>query len=334
MKKVVLLCAVAMMTTLGAHAQLGNMLNKAAQKAGQKAGESAANAVMDRLGFGKAQNKSNTNTNANTNSGTLNFKGNHSANDAEMDHIPTIQELMDQMPAFPTTAQLVDYKNAEANEMTLKMMTSPVTMFRTQIATLSVQALALGYSDMDSARVASLATQYTGLTAEEIKAMENMTDEQQEAFMMAYYQSGRADIARQNAAEKAGKYAEMIAGQVEQFDAVNDKVDEIYKNAHKLMKPIYEKYAKQLENAEGKAYNRLMAEYYSKIVDMQRSAVEQAMMVRKSQQLPIAEKIEKVNEGIRKSDPTAIVPNYVQLFATSYFSEIEKLFEVPTYFED
>ena len=49
---------------------------------------------------------------------------------AEVDKIPTIQELMEQMPDLPTSAQLVDYKNAEANDMTLKVMTSPVTMFR------------------------------------------------------------------------------------------------------------------------------------------------------------------------------------------------------------
>ena len=333
MKKVVLLFAVTMMATVSVNAQLGNMLNKAAQKAGQKAGESAANAVMDRLGIGKAKTTQ-ASDNSNSGSSSFGFMNAPTQDAAEVDKIPTIQELMEQMPDLPTSAQLVDYKNAEANDMTLKMMTSPVTMFRTQMATLAMQALAVGYGDMDSVRIAALATQYTGLTAEEIKAMENMTDEQQEAFMMAYYQSGRADLARQKAAENAEKYAQMIAGQVEQFEAVNDKVDEVYKSAQKQMKPIYEKFAKQLENAEGKAYSKLMAEYYGKIVDVQRNAVVQAMKVRQNEQMPVAEKIEKVNENIRKNDPTAIVPNYLQLFATAYFGEVEKLFETPTYFED
>lgn len=330
MKKVVLLFALAMMTTLGAYAQLGNMLNKAAQKAGQKVGESAANAVMDRLGMGKSQPKT-ANTESN---GTFGLKGTNTSSENASEDIPTFSDILAQMPDIPTAAQLADYKNAEANEMTLKLITSPITMFRTTVASLSVQALAIGYADMDSVRMAGFATQMTGLTAEEIKALENMTDEQQEAYMMAYYQSGRADMARQKSVESAAKYAEMIADKVEQFDAVNDKIDNIYKNAQKLMKPIYEKYAKQLEGAEGKAYNRLMAEYYGKIVEMQRAAVIEAMKIRKMEQMPIAEKIEKVNEGIRKSDPTAVVPNYMQLFATAYFAEVEKLFEVPTYFED
>lgn len=328
MKKVAILFAVAMMTTMGANAQLGNLLNKAAQKAGEKAGE----AVMNRLGMG---NNKQQGAEVSGKGGVGNYVDVSSeASGLNKEELPTIQELMAQMPAMPTTAQLVDYKNAEANDMTLKMMTSPVTMFRTQVGTLAMQALAVGYADMDSVRIAGLATQMTGLTAEEIKAMENMSDEEQQAFMMAYYQSGRADLARQRAAENAERYAQMIASQVERFDAVNDKVEAIYKNAQQQMKPIYEKYSKQLENAEGKVYNRLMAEYYSKIVDMQRNAVEQAMKVRKNEQLPIAEQIEKVNEGIRKSDPSAVVPNYVQMFATAYFAEIEKLFETPTYFED
>lgn len=331
MKKVVFCIVALTLSAFSANAQLGNLLNKAAQKAGEKAGEAAANTVMNRLGLNSKGNNNNNNTGKGT-VGTYDGKDYQYSND--QDRVPTIQELMAQMPAMPAAAQLIDYKNAEANEMTLKMMTSPVTMFRTQMATLAVQALAVGYADMDSVRLAGLTTQYTGLTPEEIKAMENMSDEEQEAFMMAYYQSGRADIARQKAAENTEKYAQMIADQVVLFDAVNTKIDEVYKNAHKQMKPIYEKYEKQLNNAEGKAYNRLMAEYYSKIVDMQRNAVEQAMKIRQNEQLPIAEKIEKVNEGIRKSDPTAIVPNYVQLFATAYFAEAEKLFEVPTYFED
>jgi len=328
MKRVVLLITLAMMA-LSANAQLNNLLNKAAQKAGEKATQAASNAVKSRLGLG-GQNKQQSSYGQ----GDVGDYNSTHENSTEQEQLPTIYDLMAQMPAMPTPAQLIDYKNAEANEMTLKIMTSPITMFRTQMMTLSAQSMALGLADMDSVRAASLTTQYTGLTAEEIKAMENMTEEEQEAYMMAYWQSGRADEARQRAAENAERYAQMISGQVDQYTAVDDKVDAVYKDAHKLMKPIYERYAKQLENAEGKAYNKLMAEYYSKIAAIQHGAVTKAMQIRKAEQLPIAEKIEKINEGIRKSDPAAIVPNYVQMFAAAYFAETEKLFDAPTYFEE
>lgn len=328
MKRVVLLITLAMMA-MSANAQLNNLLNKAAQKAGEKATQAAANAVKNRLGL-NGQNKQQSSYGQ----GDVGDYSNITSNSNDKEQLPTIYDLMAQMPALPTPAQLIDYKNAEANEMTLKIMTSPITMFRTQMMTLSAQSMVLGFADMDSVRATGLTTQLTGLTDEEIKAMENMSDEEQDAYIMAYWQSGRADEARQRAAENAEKYAQMTSSQVDQFTAVNDKVEAIYKEAQKLMKPIYERYAKQLENAEGKAYNKLMAEYYSKIAAIQHDAVTKAMQIRKAEQLPIAEKIEKINEGIRKSDPTAIIPNYIQMFAAAYFAEAEKLFEAPTYFEE
>lgn len=327
MKKILLLSALMMALTISANAQLGDLLNKAAKKAGEKATKAATTAVKSRLGLGQGTSE------VSGKGGVGNYTDVPSTSD-EADQMPSIQELLSQMPEIPANAQLTDYKNAEANEMTLKMMTSPVTMFRTQVFTLSAQAMAVAYAGLDSNAVTNMATRYTGLTPAEIQAMENMSDEEQEAFMMAYYQSGRADEARQQAQARAEQYAERIASQVEQFEAVNDKVENLYKEARKQMKPIYEKYSKQLDNAEGKAYQRLMAEYYSKIVGIQRVAVEQAMQMRKSEQMPIAEQIEKINEGIRLTDPGAVLPNYMQIFATAYFAEIEHLFETPTYFDE
>lgn len=214
---------------------------------------------------------------------------------------------------------------------TMKMMTSPVTMFRTQVVTLMSQVSMLIYGDFfDSTTVANMTMQYTGFTEKEMKAMENMSEEEQQAYIMAYYHSGKADEIRMKAVEKTAEYAKRTEALVEEYERINDKVEALYKEAEKNMTPIYKSYAKRLENLEGKDYQILLAEYYSKIVDIQRSAVIEVMKIREKEQLPIAENIEKINSEIRKNDKGIILSNYLQMWGISYFTETEHLFEVPT----
>lgn len=328
MKKHLFLAILIAIAPISAQAQLGNLLNKAAKKAGEKAAEKAADAAADavskRLGFNRNNSKTEQD---NVATYTTEMESN-----SESEAPASIPELIAQMPQLPTTDQLIDYKTAEIKGQTLKMMTNPVTTFRTQVFSLMTQATALAYSNLDSAAVTNMALQYSGLTAEDVKAMENMNDEEQEAYIMAHYQSGRANQAMQNTALKTTQYSEMTEAIVERYDAVEKEIEAIYNEANKKMAPIYAKFADRIANANDA--DLLNLEYYTKIADIQRNAVEQALQLRLQKQLPIAEEIEKTNAVIRTQDPTAIIPNYLQLCSTVYFAEVERLFDIPTDFED
>lgn len=328
MKRILFLAILIAIAPISAQAQIGNLLNKAAKKVGEKATEKAADAAADavskRLGFNRNNSKTEQD---NVATYTTEMESN-----SESEAPASIPELIAQMPQLPTTDQLIDYKTAEIKGQTLKMMTNPVTTFRTQVFSLMTQATALAYSNLDSAAVTNMALQYSGLTAEDVKAMENMNDEEQEAYIMAHYQSGRANQAMQNTALKTAQYSEMTEAIVERYDAVEKEIEAIYNEANKKMAPIYAKFADRIANANDA--DLLNLEYYTKIADIQRNAVEQALQLRLQKQLPIAEEIEKVNADIRTQDPTTIIPNYLQLCATVYFAEIERLFDIPTDFED
>lgn len=323
MKKTLILASMILLGFTSAQAQLGGLLNKAAQKAGSKAANAAASAIKNRLGLDSSipAEKVATDEPAATEA------------EASAEATPTIADLMSQMPALPTAAQLADFRRATVNEQSLRILASPVTSFNTQVYMLAAQATAVAYANLDSAAVASMAMRYAGLTEAEVKAMENMSEEEQEAYLASIYQSGRADQVRMQAVQNTAKYAEQTAGLVEQYSAIDDKVDAVYAEALKKMKPIYSQYAARLASTEGKEHDQLEAEYYAKVIDMQRSAVETAMQIRRSEQLPIAESIEQINAGIRTQDPGAIVPNYLQLVAVAYFGEAAKLMETPDSFD-
>lgn len=319
MKKTLILASMILLGFTSAQAQLGGLLNKAAQKAGSKAANAAASAIKNRLGLDSSIPAEKVATDE------------PAATEAEA--TPTIADLMSQMPALPTAAQLADFRRATVNEQSLRILASPVTSFNTQVYMLAAQATAVAYANLDSAAVASMAMRYAGLTEAEVKAMENMSEEEQETYLASIYQSGRADQVRMQAVQNTAKYAEQTAGLVEQYSAIDDKVDAVYAEALKKMKPIYSQYAARLASTEGKEHDQLEAEYYAKVIDMQRSAVETAMQIRRSEQLPIAESIEQINAGIRTQDPGAIVPNYLQLVAVAYFGEAAKLMETPDSFD-
>lgn len=318
MKKTLILASMILLGFTSAQAQLGGLLNKAAQKAGSKAANAAASAIKNRLGLDSSIPAEKVATDE------------PAATEAEA--TPTIADLMSQMPALPTAAQLADFRRATVNEQSLRILASPVTSFNTQVYMLAAQATAIAYANLDSAAVASMAMRYAGLTEAEVKAMENMSEEEQETYLASIYQSGRADQVRMQAVQNTAKYAEQTAGLVEQYSAIDDKVEAVYAEALKKMKPIYSQYAARLASTEGKEHDQLEAEYYAKVIDMQRSAVETAMQIRRSEQLPIAESIEQINAGIRTQDPGAIVPNYLQLVAVAYFGEAAKLMETPDSF--
>lgn len=315
-KGLLILTAGLLLCASPANAQLGGLLKKAAKKAVQQ--------QTDRL---------------------LN-KGSESATDTQPietpsgeEGLPTYAELMAQMPALPTVQQLVSYKQAELNEQTMKMMVSPVTNFNTTVLSLSMQAASLGYANMDTNQLMESAYRNaelsTGLTRQEIEQLSKMSEEQQEVYLTAHYKKDKAKRATVDAAVETAKLIKPLEPAINRWDEVDEQVNMLYEQADMQCKAIYKKYAAQLAKAEGKSRNTLLINYYTEILPIRIPVVEQAMQLRLTSQLPIAEEIEKEMANIRAAHPETLTSlmNYPQMTATQYFAEVTKLMEIPEYEE-
>ncbi len=319
----------------GTRAQLGGALQKAAQKAVKKttdkvidkttdaAADAAANAVdreLDKLRSNNSADKPQQTS-------------------AEAMEEQTVASLMAQLPELPTVQQLVNYKTAELNEQTVKLLASPVTSYNAKLFNLSMQALSLGAQNVDSAQVMETAykaaEKSTGLSREEINKLSTMSDEEQEAYLRSHYKEGTYEAAVLQQAEEAGEYLKPVQPLIDQWSAVDDKITALYKQSETRCRGIYAKYADQLSKAAGKEKNALLLKYYSEIVPIQREAVQQAMQLRLKEQLPIADKIEEKMVEIRAQhqDVVSMLLNYPQITATQYFMEPSKLLDIPEYKE-
>lgn len=316
-KGLLILTAGLLLCASPANAQLGGLLKKAAKKAVQQ--------QTDRL---------------------LN-KGSESATDTQPietpsgeEGLPTYAELMAQMPALPTAQQLVSYKEAELNEQTMKMMLSPVTNFNSTVLSLSMQAASLSYANMDTAQMMEAAYRNaelsTGLSRQELEKLSNMSEEQQEAYLMAHYQQGKSNKATVDAAVETAKLMEPLEPTINRWGEVDEQVNKLYEQADEQCRAIYKKYAATLAKTEGKNRNRLLINYYTEILPIRIPVVQQAMQLRLTSQLPIAEEIEKGMAGIRAAHPETLTSlvNYPQMTATQYFAEVAKLLEIPEYVEE
>ena len=335
MKKGLILIFSLLFCICGTRAQLGGALQKAAQKAVKKttdkvidkttdaAADAAANAVdreLDKL------------------------RSNNSADKPQQTSAETVEEqtvasLMAQLPELPTVQQLVNYKTAELNEQTVKLLASPVTSYNAKLFNLSMQVLSVGAQGMDSAQMMetayNVAEKSTGLSREEIDKLSTMSEEEQEAYLKSHYKEGTYEAAVLQQAAEAGEYLKPVQPLIDQWSAVDDKITALYKQSETRCRGIYAKYSDQLSKAAGKERNALLLKYYSEIVPIQREAVLQAMQLRLKEQLPIADKIEEKMVEIRAQhqDVVSMLLNYPQLTATQFFAEPAKLLDIPEYKE-
>lgn len=329
MKKIFMLLVISVLLSANAQAQLGGLVSKTLQKTSEKVSSAAADAVTKRLGLkANTKNTSNNNVTAPSFNNTTAVEG--------QEEMPTMREILAQMPELPTAAQLVSYKEATLRNQSFKLLASPVTMFMTNVYTLGASATGVAYSSLDTnAFKNSLAAMY-GLSPAEMAALENMSDEEQEAFIMAHYQSGRADqIAAENAA-KAAEMATLVEPFTNKIDEIEKQVEEIYSNAQKAMLPIYMKYKTKLTDANGNENIDQVIKYYGEIAEIQRTAVQSAMALRLKEQLPVAEKADETIATAQKLNPGASngLMNYTALFAQSYFAEVSHLTDVPMYLDE
>lgn len=324
MKKLVLLVFVALMLPTTANAQLGGLLEKAARKtadklvdkATEKAADKASKAVEDEM--------------------TKRFNSNK-AMDKAAEGASSYEALMRELPELPSADQLVKHKEAELNEKSLKLITSKVTLFSAKVLELAGRVSTIGYEGMDSAQMTEtaykLAEQNTGLTREEIDKLSTMSDQEQEAYLRAHYNSGRAEKAMTRQAVEASKWLEPLQPLIDQWSAASDKADKVYSDLEKKLRPIYTKYEPRLATATGAERTNLLISYYTEAVPHIRTAVQQALNIRLTEQLPAAEKIEAEMVKVRAAHPDAVsqLLCYPQLTATQYFTEVSRLLEIPEY---
>ena len=310
-----------MLCVCGTHAQLGGALQKAAQKAVKKTTDKVIDKTTDAAAdaAAKAVDKEIDKYRSNKPA------GNQEQTVADAAEQQTVASLMAQVPELPTVQQLVNYKTAELNEQTVKLLASPVTSYNAKLFSLSTQLLSVGTQGMDSAQL--METAY--------KAAEKMSDEEQEAYLKSHYKEGTYEAAVLQQAAEAGEYLKPVQPLIDQWSAVDDKVTALYKQSETRCRGIYAKYADQLSKATGKERNALLLRYYSEIVSIQREAVQQAMQLRLKEQLPIADKIEEKMVEIRAQhqDVVSMLLNYPQLTATQYFTDPTHLLDIPEYKE-
>ena len=312
-----------LLASVPTHAQLGGLIQKAAAKTAktiEKKADSVANAAASALDmqFDK-QRQSRQQATA------------QQAGEEEMSYAT----LMRQLPELPTAQQLCAHKEAELNEQALRLLSSAVTRFNTQVLNLSMKVASLATKDMDSAKVVDAAYKWahlsTGMTKEELDHLATLPESEQEAYIAAHYKAGTAEGALMQEAVDASKYLEPLQPLIDKWDEAGRKADQVLEQSDALCKRVYQKYAPMIEKATDKERNQLLLKYYKDIVETQRAAVQQAMKIRLEEQLPIAEEIEQKMVKIRAEHQDAITAllNYPKLTASQYFAEVSRLLDIP-----
>lgn len=319
MKKVILILAVLALGSAPASAQLGGLLQKAAQQTMKKATDNLkdkANAAV-----------------------TTTVEQPQETREAA-EEAKTIADVMKMVPSLPTAQQLVNHKTAQLKEQTFKLLTSPVTVFTAKVTELAMQAASLAVEGLDSAQVTEMAYKQTeaatGLSREELDALSKMSDEEQEAYLAAHYKQGTAEMAVMQQAADAAKYLEPLQPMIDQWDALGEKVEGIYRKAEEQSKEIYAKFAPQLATASEEVRKDILLKYYAEVAPLLREAVQEGMNIRLNDQLPVAEDIEKKMKEIRAKhqDIISALLNYPQLTATQYFTDLTRMMEIPEYSEN
>ncbi|MBO7433207.1 MAG: hypothetical protein J6U13_05570 [Salinivirgaceae bacterium] len=339
MKKLLLsvMCVAAFVFTT--NAQFGSsMLKQAASKAAQRTTEKAIDKATDKAvdAIDKEIDKGTQSEPAQESPAQSQSQSQSQTQSQEPVQPQSIVDIMKRLPAIPTVQQLTSYKSAELNEQTIRLLSSPVTTFKTQSASLMIEALAFSYT-LDSATLTEAvyknAELMTGLSREELDKLAEMSEEEQQAYLATHYRQGQAEAAIMEQALDASKYLEPLQPMIDEWEAIGKKADKIFEETDNQCKPIYAKYAKDLESEDAASYKSAALKYYGEVAPILRKAVIEAMKIRMDEQIPAAEKIEKEMVPIRAQhqDLISALLNYPQMTASQYFTDAMRVFEIPTY---
>lgn len=327
MKKLLILAIAIILGALNANAQFGSVLKKVAkqtessirEKATEKAAEQAAQSIEEQLGTPEESNEETV--------------------VVESDEPLTYESLMKMLPALPSASDMVNYKKAELNGQSFKLMASPVFKFQMSVLDLTGKVYSIPYQGADSAQIMDAAYKnaelYTGLTKEEIDMLATMSEEEQEAYLEKHYKEGHAEAVLLQQAEELGEEMEPLQPDIDRWSSFDDKITENHKECDAKCKKIYEKYADKLANAEGDdgTRNKILLKYFEEVAPIIRESIVSCCKIRLEEQLPVAMEIEEQMVPIRErhQDALSALLNYPQLTATQYFTETLRIMEIPEY---
>lgn len=327
MKKLIILAIAIILGAFNANAQFGSVLKKVAKqtessirdKATEKAVEQASQSIEEQLGTPEEPSEEPA--------------------VVESDEPLTYESLMKMLPALPSASDMVNYKKAELNGQSFKLMTSPVLKFQMSILDLAGKVYSIPYQGADSAQIMDAAYKsaelYTGLSREEIDMLATMSEEEQEAYLTAHYNEGHAEAVLLQQAAEIGEEMEPLQPDIDRWSSYDDKITENHKDCSTKCKNIYVKYADKLANAEGDddARNKVLLKYYEEVAPIIRESIVSCCKIRLEEQLPVAMEIEEQMVPIRErhQDGISALLNYPQLTATQYFTETLRIMEIPEY---
>ena len=327
MKKLIILVIAIILGAFNANAQFGSVLKKVAkqtessirEKATEKAVEQASQSIEEQLGTPEEPSEEPA--------------------VVESDEPLTYESLMKMLPALPSASDMVNYKKAELNGQSFKLMTSPVLKFQMSILDLAGKVYSIPYQGADSAQIMDAAYKsaelYTGLSREEIDMLATMSEEEQEAYLTAHYNEGHAEAVLLQQAAEIGEEMEPLQPDIDRWSSYDDKITENHKDCSTKCKNIYVKYADKLANAEGDddARNKILLKYYEEVAPIIRESIVSCCKIRLEEQLPVAMEIEEQMVPIRErhQDGISALLNYPQLTATQYFTETLRIMEIPEY---
>lgn len=312
MKKIVIMIAVISLA-FGANAQIGSLINAAANSAKRslekridkevdsltnKAADGAKNAILGKLGISKPAATSNNSSTTKT---------------------MTPRDYMAQLPEFPTDAQIADYAclMSKDNPSTIKMMTNPVAVYLAKVAMMTTDA-AGSVNTMTEERAAQLEANYRnqieefyGVSAEEL---EKMSDEELQALT---YKKMYGEGKLESTAKKA-EVIDPVAPLLDKYTALTEQVEEIFAKADRACQDIWDtKYRKESQ----------LCNYYKDAAKVYSEAVRQAMELRRTEQLKLAEQMDKEIADYVAKNPTSNADqvNYTHLTMIAYFSDANRV---------
>lgn len=314
MKKIAVLITV-IAIAFSANAQLGNLLNAAARSAQKsiekrmdkeidtitnRAVNGAKSAILGKLGINQPSDKPSQSTST----------------------TKTAKDFLAQMPTFPTDAQIADYAclMSQDNPSALKMMTNPVAIYLGKVTMMTTEA-SNSLNNMSEERAEQIANNYQkqieefyGVSAEEL---EKMSDEEiQELTYKRLYSDGAAEMVN-----KSAEMIEPVAAIMDQYTAIGDKVEAIFTKADQDCQRVWDsKYKKESQRC---TYFKDAAAIYS-------TAVRQAMEIRRTEQMKIAEKMDKeIADYVAKNpNSNADQVSYTRLTMLEYLGDAARIASV------
>lgn len=299
-----------MSIAFGANAQLGNLINAAANSAKKslekrldkevdsltnKAADGVKSAILGKFGVRKPALAE--------------------SNAPSQSKAMAPRDFMAQMPEFPTDAQIADYAclMSKDNPSSLKMIANPVAVYLAKVAMLTTDA-AGSVGNMSEERAAQIEDNYKkqieefyGVSAEEL---EKMSEEELQALTYKkMYGEGKLEMAA-----KKAEVIEPIVPLLEKYNAVSSQIDEIFAQADRDCQNIWDaKFKNQSE----------LCTYYKEAAKVYSQAVSRAMETRRTEQMKIAEQMDKEIADYVAKNPTSNADqvNYTHLTMLAYLND-------------